>query len=515
MPDARPNILYVMTDQQRFDTIAALGNDRIHTPNLDRLVRRGLSLTNAYSTCPVCVPARYTIRTGCEPPRTRLWENCHPIQSPDENHPTGLLERTGPYLAHTMKQRGYRTFGIGKFHTAPVHEDLGYETHLHSEELYGSWETRMKDAYARFIHDEHPEYRHLELLHGERGEMYFAPQAGALPPELTVEAWAAAHAVEQIGADDPRPYFGFVSFVGPHPPLAPPIPFNRLYDPDRMESPLRGETEVDHADPFIPAHARAMFADDLSDHTWRLNKARYYGEITYIDQCLGTLLDAVEARPDADNTLICFFSDHGEMLGDHRACQKANFFEEACRVPFLVSWPARLPGGQRREMLAGLADLFALATGASGQTETRDGTDLLGALTGTAPPRAFLFGYCGFPQNNRLRAMVRWERWKFIFIQNGGRELLFDLEADPRESRNLAGARSDIAAFLRQKAAGDLRGYQATDALTADGADLRTAAFEPESDRRTYQFDRSRGITSFPDSPEAIAEVLRSCQKQD
>src|SRR5919108_5181617 len=126
MPVNRPDILFIMTDQQRFDMIAALGNSHIYTPNMDRLVRRGITFSNAYATCPVCVAARYTVRTGCEPPTTRVFSNAK--ANPVTGQPAEMEARCGRYLARTMARLGYRTFGIGKFHTAPWGEDLGYET---------------------------------------------------------------------------------------------------------------------------------------------------------------------------------------------------------------------------------------------------------------------------------------------------------------------------------------------------------------------------------------------------
>ena len=140
----KPNILFIMTDQQRFDTIAALGNKHIHTPNMDLLVHRGLAFTQAYSTCPVCVPARYTIRTGCESPTTRYFTNSG--SPPAEGQAETMEGRCGPYLARRMGEFGYRTFGIGKFHSSPWNEDLGYETQLHSEELYATPEALRSAA---------------------------------------------------------------------------------------------------------------------------------------------------------------------------------------------------------------------------------------------------------------------------------------------------------------------------------------------------------------------------------
>lgn len=259
VPDApRPNVLFIMTDQQRFDTISALGNEHIYTPNMDRLVRRGVTFTNAYSTCPVCVPSRYTIRTGRFEPTTGIYHNGVPDLVPDQ--PQNMEDRCGPYLPRTMSRLGYRTFGIGKFHTHPWDEDLGYEVYLQSCEMYGSPEHRARDAYAAFIAKEHPEYDFIEALMGERTEMYYMPQMSPLPAALGVEAWAADRAVEQIRAEDARPYFGFVSLVGPHPPLAPPLPFNRMYDPDRMPNPIRGDIELDHMDEQIPWMNYAIWA---------------------------------------------------------------------------------------------------------------------------------------------------------------------------------------------------------------------------------------------------------------
>jgi len=502
MADARPNVLYIMTDQQRFDTIAALGNADIHTPHLDRLVARGIAFRNAYSSCPVCVPARYNIRTGCEMPRLGWWGNGR--RSLVEGQPEEMEERCGPFLARRMGQLGYRTFGIGKFHS--VHDDLGYEVFLRAEEMWGSFEGRRKDAYARFIMDEHPEFAHIEQLHGERTEMYYMPQANPLPPALNHEGWAAREAVRLVAEDNGRPFFGFVSFIGPHPPLAPPVPFNRMYDPDRMPKPVRGSIETDHMDEQIPWMNHLIWGDDVSDSRWQANRARYYGEITYIDQCIGRILDTVDARPDADNTLIVFFTDHGEMLGDHHAVQKESYFEQACHIPFLLSWPARLPAGGTNDELVSLTDLFGIATAAAGTPEPRDGIDVLAMLAGAARPREFYVGYYEEPGTDLFKAMVRCREWKYIFCANGGREQLFDLRADPNELENLADRRAEVTDELRTLLVSALSVPNADRAL-ADGA-LKRFPYRERPRERIHQFDRSHGVTGFPEDPaDLLADV--------
>ncbi len=119
-----------MVDQQRFDTIAALGNKHIYTPNLDRLVRRGIAFTNAYAPCPVCVPSRYSIRTGCAPPTTAVYGNSAPHPAPDQA-PT-MTGRCGPYLAQTMKTLGYRTFLPAFLWVAVAEKHRAFKNH-HSE----------------------------------------------------------------------------------------------------------------------------------------------------------------------------------------------------------------------------------------------------------------------------------------------------------------------------------------------------------------------------------------------
>ena len=483
------NVLFLICDQFRFDCIAALGNPVIRTPNLDRLVRRGVSYTEAYSTCPVCVAARYTIMTGCEPARTGCYSNEPPTGMPDQ--PQSIAERCGPYLAEVMQKAGYRTFGIGKFHTKPdCYEPLGFETHLHTEELWQTPQIKDKDAYAGMIRREHPEYAHIDQLHGERTNMYYVPQMSPLPAELTVESFVADKAVEQLRVEDERPYFGYVSFVGPHPPCAPPAPFHLLYDPDVMPDAYRGEAETDHMDEQIPFMNYLIWADDMSGFMVRNLRSRYYAEITYIDQCIGRILDAVEARPDADNTLICFFSDHGDHLGDHNAWQKESFFEQACKIPFLLSAPGLLPADVRSDRLVCLSDLFAIATSAAGHCEKRDGVDVL-----AGERRETVWGVYGRPGTPRFKIMLRQGDYKYIYLANGGREQLFCLRDDPKELRNLAGTEQSLLSCMRRQSAAYCRRPGLMPACAGSG--LLAFPYEQRRRIRIHQFEFSKKIEDF------------------
>ncbi len=498
MPLTRPDILFIMTDQQRFDTIAALGNPHIYTPNIDRLVQRGIAFSNAYATCPVCVAARYMIRTGCEPATTRVFSNAK--ADPVAGQPVQMEARCGPYLGRVMSGLDYRTFGIGKFHTYPWDEDVGYETLWRSEETYHP-PKREGDDYGAWLAREHPEFDFLEQPMGERSEMYYLPQRSPLPAELGTEWWMADRAVEEIAkSDDARPFFGFISFVGPHPPLAPPIPFNRMYDPDRMPEAALGKLEEDHLDEEIPYMRYAVWGDAINATLTKIVKARYYGEITYLDHCFGRILDAIEARPNSENTLVCFFSDHGDMLGDHHGWQKQNFFEAACRVPFLLSWPSTLPAGTIRNELISLADLFGIATQAGGACQLREGMDVLKMLRGECTPREYLLGMVEVPGSHNFKVMVLTDEWKYIFMANGGREQLFNRRRDQNELSNCISSAPGIRNDLYAMAVRSCRTPGAIDALNGDK--FRAFPFRKRPLRRIYQFDRSRGVLGFPDKPE-------------
>jgi arylsulfatase len=486
MSSQLPNILYIMTDQQRYDTIAALGAAIVRTPNLDRLVKRGVACTNAYSTCPVCVPARYTVMTGCEPSKTGWFSNWQDTANPRQN--------CGPYLAETLAERGYRTWGLGKFHTEPRDEPLGFEVQEYSEELWPTEAEYLGDDYVAWLRARAPAMEHLEQVHGERSDMYYMPQMRPMAAELTGEAWATERAIEEVESADDRPYFGFVSFVPPHPPIAPPVPYNRMFDPDQMPAPRAGSAAINHADDYLGWMNHAVWAEDISPLRARQIRARYFGEIAFLDNCIGRILDAVERRPDADNTLICFFSDHGDHLGDHGAWQKESFFEESARVPFLVSWPQRISPGLRCGELVALTDLFALATAATGDSEVRDGQDLLAVLQGEQTARNSLVGMYGSPGTRYFKAMFRKGRWKYIWIANGGREQLFDLVADPHEQTNLIEEFGDQATEWRRRLIAILAERESTKpALENDG--FKRLAFEAFPRTRIKQF--ARGVTDF------------------
>jgi arylsulfatase len=342
---------------------------------------------------------------------------------------------------------------------------------------------------------EHPEYSHVEQLHGERTDMYYMPQTSPFPKELKVEAFVADKVIDLLDQKDDRPWFGFVSFVGPHPPFTPPIPYNRMYNPDSMTNPVVGQPETDLMDEQLVWMNRLIWADEINDFLARGAKSRYYGQISFIDACIGRILDKVESMDDPDNVLICFFSDHGDHLGDHRSWQKESYYEQATHIPFLLSLPKRYEGNTQCESLVCLTDLFAIATAVSGDCETRDGNNIIGMLDGTVLPRDFLFACYGRPGTPLFKFMVRFGEYKYIFISNGNRRQLFNLKNDPNELNNLADIEVEKLNELHETA----HGYAYRQGLyqAFDGDNFKIYPYTQRPFERINQMSYDLGVTDF------------------
>ncbi|MEO1237497.1 MAG: sulfatase-like hydrolase/transferase [Planctomycetota bacterium] len=323
-PGSRPNILLVMTDQQRFDTIAALGNGLIRTPTLDRLCREGTAFTHAYTPSPVCVAARSALITGLAPHQTGCVDNM-----PTPTGTTSLMQH--------LAAAGYQTHGVGKMHFTPdPNIAWGFESRDISEEEHGPG-----DDYAEFL--EANGYGHVTSPHGIRSELYYTPQPSQLPERLHHTRWVVDRSIDFLGRRDrARPFFLFSSFVKPHPPFENPTPWNHLYRGPDMPGPDTPADSAHYQTYWNRVQNRYKYCDQGDDLRLQQNRqAAYYGCISFIDFQLGRLLQTL--GDEIDNTLILFTSDHGEFLGDYGCVGKRSMLDAACRVPMIARWP----GGER------------------------------------------------------------------------------------------------------------------------------------------------------------------------
>ncbi len=378
----RPNILFILTDDQRWDTIRALGNPEIHTPNLDRLVTEGFHFTNAYCMGSmigaVCLPSRTMLATG-----RSLWHI--PANPRAKTPPEGV-----PLLPVLLNDAGYETFHSGKAGNACTFSNAAFHTNM---------ETRSRDANSATEH--------------------------------------ADNAIKFLRTHDGRkPFFIYLAPPVPHDPRLAPPEFVKLYDPAKItlsknflpEHPFdNGELKV--RDEMLAAHPRN--AEEMRRHL-----ADYYATISHLDHEVGRIIGAVRERGWADNTILIYSSDQGLAVGGrHGLMGKQNLYEHV-KPPLIFAGPG-IPHGQS-DALAYLYDLFPTICDLAGAKVPAvvEGRSLRPVIMGKqARVRDWLFG-----AYRDCQRMVRDERWKLLEYNAGGARntRLFDLRNDPDELHNLA-----------------------------------------------------------------------------
>jgi arylsulfatase len=427
---ARPDMLLIMPDQMRGDCISALGHEAVRTPTLDGMAGEGALFRRAYTGVSSCIPARFEMLTGLYP-RT-----------------SGVVGfKTKPITTTTMPgalgDAGYATALVGRYmHQLPESGSCGYQ-----REILGSTHVE-NDAYHKFLQQHVPEVKGLRDYVKDMGLTYNHWQAKPWPLEnhLHPTAWAVARSRDVIReTTESQPLFLTTSFYAPHPPLFPPSKyFDALYENANLPDPAHGDwVDWDALTPEGdgPGHRVLLEGDRL-----RRAQAGYYGQIEHIDEQIAGLIQDFKRRSEKAGRpwVIVFTADHGEMMGDHGYFRKCEPFEGSANIPFLIAGSPDLgfrPGLRLREPVC-LADIMPTLLSLAGAAipDHVDGTDLTPALRGkgtnTRECLHFEHAPC-YSQAQAYHALTD-GRCKYIWRPANGRELLFDLEEDPREERNLA-----------------------------------------------------------------------------
>ncbi len=461
-PARRPNILFIMTDQQRWDCLGANGNPLIKTPNLDRLAARGANFTHAFVASPVCVPSRISFFTGRYAHSHRNRVNYTP------------LDRSEVLLQARLKEAGYRTASVGKLHYYPPTPEEAIRTGFDIVELHdGVGFTDRWSDYVKWRQAADPQkdlsYRSLakDIAPGKN------PFRAAIDARFTDTAWTGLRARHWLGelAHGGQSFFLNVSFWKPHAPFEVSPPYDTIYDDVSIPVPDHF-TEEDLKKLPLPLQKLATRDRggapqvDLERLEWIYRS--YYGGISHVDREIGLLLDALEASGQADHTLIVFTSDHGDQLLEHGIMGKNCFFEPSVRVPFIVSLPGRIAPSRHDELIESV-DLLPTLFDFIGLPEPRECqgrsfAPLIADMGRPYVPHDAVFSENIIPEvitgNYDLpfvkgqgvdgirhpdAKMVRTDRWKYCYY---GAEIgaeLYDLQADPHERTNLAG-RPDLHA---------------------------------------------------------------------
>jgi len=435
MPDRRPNILFVLTDQQRWDALGYI-KDWVDTPNLDRLAAEGICYSRCITTTPICIPARVTLATGRYPHNNSVWNNIQYTLPPDS-----------PTWMRTIRDLGYRTSLFGKTHLHPHQGDLREREHLlHSyglddvDEIGGprasAWvESHMTETWANkgLLEDYRADY---EDRFNTKPHLV---RPSVLPLGDYADTYVGQKAKQYLSEyDRQEPWFCWVSFGGPHEPWDAPEPYASMYDPDQMPSPVP-RSEDQHARPrgWVDFYMD-RFAPNLEPGDAGTMRANYAGNVTLIDHQIGEILSVIEDRGEMENTVVAFTSDHGEMNGDWGLIYKMNFLNGALRVPMIVRTPetAAANGGITNDSLVENCDIGpTLVELAGGEIDYRQFAESLCPSMASSDIEHRPDGLSEF----RGEFMIMNREWKMAINREGQSYLLFDLQNDPDESRNLAG----------------------------------------------------------------------------
>ncbi len=438
---ARPNILLFCTDQQRFDTIGALGNPHIRTPNLDRLVANGIAFENAYCQTPICTPSRASFLTGC------YASSLHVNRNGNEFFPSHF---TGRLISRILSAAGYDCGMVGKFHLSSSYRrveprlDDGYRLFEWSHAPRADWPVE-KQGYLRWLRDKGLDFK------TEYGKKRFPDRPAEFNAGMAAAhhegAWCAETAAEWIRQGLHRPWFITVNTYAPHPPFHPPPEFLERMNPGSLPLPLWGARDAENQGRLAKVDFQSKPKDPAS-YPSRLMKAAYYAQVEFVDDRLGMVLRTLEQTGQLDQTLIVFFSDHGETMGDHGMTHKGcRFSEGLAHVPLIFSWPARWPKGVRRKALVELTDIVPTLLEAAGLPlpSYLHGKSLLPLTANRAAPdrhrdfvRSEYHDVLDLPDGSHAN-MLRNERYKLVCYHGHPWGELYDLEKDPYEFNNLWG----------------------------------------------------------------------------
>lgn len=485
--ERRPNFLIIMADQQSPHVLGCAGDGVARTPRLDRLATGGIRFTATYCGSPLCVPSRMTFLTARHCSQIAVWSNACVLDSQAHTFPralaaagyetvlAGRMHFVGPDQRHGFMRRTIgdvsqpRTPGgkeplLGGIPRATTGQSKeAAETAGPGRTSYMAYDEAVTESACRFLEqwNDQSSHRPLALVVG-----YVLPHCPYIcPPELF------------------RHYYGRVSV-----PQLPPGYLDRLHPAEREDRKRRG-------------------FDGLSDEQVRTARAAYYGLVEYHDRLCGRVLDALARTRFADNTVVVYTSDHGDMAGEHRLWTKSLFYEGSVSVPMIWSWPGQFAAGRVVGRVTSLLDVgpTLLELAGAKPMENVAGRSLRGLLRGSGDvrdwPDSALAECCGF-QADRPSRMLREGDWKIIDHYGHDRPQLFNLREDPHEMRDRGDdpACAAIRQRLLQRVRVGFDGQRIASALAQSG-ERRRAMLEKAKAYRTPTidyWDMPPGVNVFP-----------------
>jgi arylsulfatase A-like enzyme len=433
MNNQRPNIILILTDQQRGDCLGIEGHPVLQTPNLDFLARSGTHFRRGYSECPSCIPARRVIMSG---------------QAPAANGMVGMrggVEWNPQHtLAGELSRAGYQSEMVGKLHLFPNRKRYGFDHMLLADATHmQSTRHTNENDYLDWLMQGGAVPLEAGVAHGVSANGWVG-RPNYLPVDKTHTFWCVTQAMEFVEKRDPSaPFFLNVSFIDPHPPLTPPQWYYERYIIRDLPMPVVGDWAPAFEKPERGIDINASILC-LEEEPMRCARAAYYGMINHIDDQVGRLINFLMRKKLLENTFILFTSDHGEMLGDHNMFRKTFAYEASARVPFFARGGAALdlPKEIVTSAPVGLQDIMPTLLDVAGIPipETVTGRSLLPLMRGEETGwREYLHGeHAGQYRYEDGMHFLTDGHNKYIWYSQTGREQLFNLDNDPNELHDLA-----------------------------------------------------------------------------
>jgi arylsulfatase len=448
----KPNILWICTDQQRYNTIHSLNNPEIQTPNLDRLCKMGVAFTNTYCQSPICTPSRASFMTGLYP------SSIHQSRNGNAYFPAN--ERV-QLITKRLADTGYDCALVGKLHIASSWNgieqrvDDGYREYHHS--LSNGQGYKNGNDYMEWL-DSIGHLNDVFDMSKCTCEDYVARRANCpyledIDPKYHQTTWCVNKTIDFINEKRTGPWMVSLNIFDPHAPFDAPLSYKNKYDINKLSKPLFRESDLEVQEKLKSAFFQSRVGKP--NNAVMNNKASYYGMITLIDEQIGRIFDLLEKNQELENTIIIFTSDHGEMLGDHGLLMKGcRFYEGAVKVPLIIAWPGHFLQGKTSEGLTELTDIVPTIAEVVGiPLNWVQGKSLVPILTGKADASVnheyvrceyydVLDMYFGMKDHSEkpkpdFATMYRNDQYKLVNYHNLEYGELYDLKNDPDEFNNL------------------------------------------------------------------------------
>ncbi|MGH2562856.1 MAG: sulfatase-like hydrolase/transferase [Thermomicrobiales bacterium] len=414
------NLLFIMSDQHSPHVLGCYGNRIVQTPNIDALAATGTRFAHAYTPTPICVPARASFATGRYAHTIDAWDNAKPY-----------IGTEAPSWGHRLTAQGHQVVTVGKLHYRQVQDPSGFpDQRLPMHVLDG-----IGDLYA-LLRGEMPvrPQSRQHVLDARAGESEYIRYDRAIAHE-------SARFLREEATGQGKPWALFVSFVTPHFPLIAPDRFFDLYPPESLPWPIQGAPEEWPDHPAIRRHRADQTLDEpLDEAAIRNAMAAYYGMVTFLDEQIGLVLQALDDAGPRVDTRIIYTSDHGEMLGEHGLWWKSSMYEASVSVPLILAGPD-VPVAHVVTTNTSLVDCFpTIVEGVGGDLLAEDG-DLPGTslwqLAARPDQDRTVFSEYHTVFSPSAMYMIRNGRYKYIhYVEHP--PMLFDLQEDPDELTNLA-----------------------------------------------------------------------------